>query len=98
MAKQNRIFSMLMATSVALVLLFSVIFIADKIDHNCHGKDCPICQQISTCQNVLQSLALAGSATTFVMALFHIVYKEILPYVSNIKKITLVSLKVELLN
>lgn len=98
MTKQNRVFSMLMAGIIAFALLFSVAFITVEANHDCSGDNCPICQQINTCQNILDGIALAGAAAGFVAALLHILYKLILPYTEDIPKITLVSLKVKLLN
>lgn len=98
MTKQNRILSMLMAAVVAFVLLFSATFIAVEANHDCVGDNCPICQQINTCKNILDSIALAGAAASFAAALLHVLYKAILPYAENISKITLISLKVELLD
>ncbi|KSV59207.1 hypothetical protein [Acetivibrio ethanolgignens] len=98
MTKHNRFFCILLATTVVFVLLLSVACIAVEADHDCQGEDCPICQQISICENILKNLALAGSATAFGAVLLYILYKAIQSYTENLQKITLVSLKVELLD
>ena len=42
--------------SVALILIITVIsvfYIAEKIDHDCHGEECAICECIHICESTL---------------------------------------------
>lgn len=54
--------SMFFAALLALVMLFSVLFIVLEADHDCCGEGCSICTQIAACENLLNHLALATAA------------------------------------
>lgn len=56
---RKRDMSAVLALLLALMLLFSALFIALEADHDCAGEDCAICAQISMCENLLQQLTLA---------------------------------------
>lgn len=43
-----------LAAALALILIFSVCFIALEADHDCHGDDCVICAQICACMEALR--------------------------------------------
>ena len=57
MTKRNR-FAALLAAVLALVLLFSVFFIAFESHHDCCGDDCAICAGLQFCGNLLRQLLL----------------------------------------
>ncbi|MDD6211748.1 MAG: hypothetical protein PUB22_01140 [Clostridiales bacterium] len=98
MSKQKRIFSVFLAVLAAFVLLSSSAFIAVESEHDCNGKVCPICLQINACRNTLENLTFSGTAVVFFAALFHILYQAVCSYTEHVSGITLVSLKVMLLN
>ena len=98
MSKKNRIVAILLAVTVLFVMLFSVCYIAAEANHDCTGEDCPICCQISLCENTLKSL---GNAIAIVIvAAFIGAFMLFLPTFSKkqVVHITLVSLKVKLSN
>ncbi len=60
MTKKNRILASILAVAFVIVMLFSVCFIVAESNHICIGEDCPICYQISICENTLKTIGLAG--------------------------------------
>ena len=59
MPKRNRVLTVLLAAAVLFVMLSSACYIAIEADHDCTGDDCPICCQISVCENTLKSVGQA---------------------------------------
>ena len=55
MNKPKRLASVL-ALLAAFILLFSVLFIALEVDHDCCGEGCAICAQIQVCEDLLRNL------------------------------------------
>ena len=45
MTKKTRMFTGLVAAAMALVLLFSALYIAVEADHSCTGEDCADCRR-----------------------------------------------------
>ena len=62
MTKKFRFMTGLLAVVLAFVMLSSVAYIAAEAGHDCTGADCAICHQIHVCENLLQSIGLAGFA------------------------------------
>lgn len=98
MTKRNRVLTVLFAAMVLFVMLFSEFYIAVEADHDCTGEDCPVCCQITICENTLKSVGQAVIAVT--LAAFVCVLMIFLP--SFAKKTayntSLVTLKVKLSN
>lgn len=55
--KPKRLVSAL-ALLLALIMLFSVLYIALEADHDCCGDDCAVCAQLQVCENLLHNLLL----------------------------------------
>lgn len=87
MTKKTRMFTGLVAAAMALVLLFSALYIAVEADHSCTGEDCAVCCQITLCRQLLEGLGLAGTAAVLTAAL---------PTAECAGVFTLVALKVKL--
>ena len=98
MTKKFRFLTGLLAVVLAVVMLSSAVYIAVEADHDCSGEDCAICRQISTCEDLLKSLGLAGTAAAITAALPYTLCKAVLPCTEMIGTLTLVSLKVKLSN
>lgn len=58
-AHTRRVLSGLCAAFVLATLAFSSIFVVSEADHDCHGQDCPVCQEIQTC---IENFQLLGSS------------------------------------
>ena len=85
-----------LAAVLALVMLFSVLYIAVEADHDCHGDDCAICAQISVCMDLLQHLALAllMIAVAAVLRLSALQIRKAVSFACH--RVSLISLKVKL--
>lgn len=68
MTKKKRIISVVVAVAVFFVMLYSALYIAAEANHDCVGENCPICYQISVCENTLKNLSLAVCAVAFAVA------------------------------
>lgn len=60
MIKSKRLVSVL-ALLVAIIMLFSVLYIALEADHDCCGEGCAICAQIQVFEDLLRSLTTAAT-------------------------------------
>ena len=45
-----------LALLLALVMLFSVLYIALEADHDCCGDDCAVCAQLHACEELLRNI------------------------------------------
>ncbi|MBR1730824.1 MAG: hypothetical protein IJ725_00095 [Ruminococcus sp.] len=69
MTKRTRIIALLLAAAVLFVMLFSLFVIAAEAQHNCHGDDCPICELVALCENLVKGLSLTLVIITLIVAL-----------------------------
>ena len=98
MTKKPCFMTRLLAAVLAVVMLFSAVYIAVEADHDCSGEDCAICHQIGVCENLLKSLGLAGAAAAISAAFTYTMFRAIVHCTETIDTLTLVSLKVKLSN
>ena len=96
MKKKNRIIAILLAVMVLFVMLYSALFIVAHAEHDCVGENCPICYQISVCQNALKSLSLVVCAAAFAVVFTYTLCRGIFACTDYVQSYTLVSLKVKL--
>ena len=96
MTKKKRIISLVVAVAVFFVMLYSALYIAAEANHDCVGENCPICYQISVCENTLKNLSLAVCAVAFAAAFTYTLCRSITACADVIPSYTLVSLKVKL--
>ena len=94
--KKNKIFSILLALTLFLIMLYSAFFIAAEVHHDCIGEDCQICYQISICQDTLKKFSLTFFIAVFLSAFIHALYKNTSFLKEYSQNYTLVSLKVKL--
>ncbi|MBQ9516531.1 MAG: hypothetical protein IJI47_04330 [Eubacterium sp.] len=47
--------SAIMAVTIALVFVLSVLFVVFESEHNCSGDDCRICQTVNTCLHIFDN-------------------------------------------
>ena len=62
MTKKPCFMTRLLAAVLAVVMLFSAVYLAVEADHDCSGEDCAICRQISICENLLKTLGQGDPA------------------------------------
>ena len=96
MTKKKRIISLIVAVAVFFVMLYSALYIAAEANHDCVGENCPICYQISVCENTLKNLSLAVCAVAFAAAFTYTLCRSISDCADVTPSYTLVSLKVKL--
>ena len=98
MTKKPCFITRLLAAVLAVVMLFSAVYIAVEADHDCSGEDCAICHQIGVCEHLQKSLGLAGAAAAITAAFTYTMCKAILPCAETTDTLTFVALKVKLSN
>ena len=60
-AHTRRVLSGLCAAFVLATIALSSIFVSVEADHDCDGRDCPVCQEMQAC---VANFQLLGSSTT----------------------------------
>lgn len=98
MTRTIRFIALLVAALVLAAMLFSTAYIAAEADHDCTGEQCPICYQISICQNILKQFTSGATATALAVALTYMLLRSILPIQGVYTLTTLITFKVKLLN
>lgn len=98
MAQKKRLISLVTVIAVFAVMLFSLTYIAENFGHDCSGEHCPICSQIDVCRNTLENLSVATGTMAVMTALIYALCQTLSVCTDNTEIITLVSLKIELLN
>lgn len=96
MSKKNRAISAVLALTIVFSILFSVCFIVAEADHTCVGEDCPICFQISLCENTLKSIGFAVATIVFFVFPCSRVFSFLTITEKLLRTVSLVSLKVKL--
>jgi hypothetical protein len=51
----------ILALLLALVMLFSAVYIVLEADHDCGGEDCLVCAQLRACEELLRNLLLTAA-------------------------------------
>ena len=98
MRKHRKITGMLIAAILVLAMLCPFIFITVEANHDCVGKNCSICQQITACENLIQNLGNAGVVAAAAIATGYLLCCCITMKQETESRLTLVSLKVKLSN
>lgn len=96
MTKRAHILFVLTAALLAVVMLFSVFYIAAETGHECAGGDCRICRQIAVCRELLRFLALALTAAVLGVMPGSSLCTAAFACLPRARNFTLVSLKVKL--
>lgn len=98
MSGKKRILALITAFAVLFAMLFSVCFIAAEVGHDCVGDSCPVCQQISICENVLKTLGVLTAAAAVCSAVSYTDFAFALCAAKSLPVSTPVFLKVKLSN
>ena len=85
----------LICMAFLFVMLASFFYIAKEENHNCTGEDCPICYEISVCQETVRKLTFACAVFAAILLLSVCI---VLPVAQSRPAVchTLISLKVKL--
>ena len=66
-AHTRRVLSGLCAAFVLATIAFSSVFVTVEADHDCHGRDCPVCQEMQTCVANFQLLGSSAPSGTSIL-------------------------------
>jgi hypothetical protein len=80
---------------LGLSALLAETFIADHLDHDCHGSDCPVCLQIEAARELLEALSRAGIALFIAAFAAHAGLRLKAPESSRRIQATLITLKIK---
>ncbi|TKZ35858.1 hypothetical protein [Brachyspira catarrhinii] len=98
MELKKRILIIFLTTAFIFGTLFSILYITIESHHDCIGEDCPICQCIIVCENILKKLSTAFGIVSIYIAFKFASKISIINYFKLVPIQTLVSLKVKLSN
>lgn len=54
--RKQKMAAWIACAAFVLITLCSLLFIVKEADHDCTGKDCPVCAQISEAEHILKKL------------------------------------------
>ena len=95
----NKSISIIISLTVMFVLIGSTVFIVKHIGHHCEDKNCPVCIELANCHNnILQLGSTCAAVCNFTAFVTGYIAYGIYTVFSVPDSITLISLKVELLN
>lgn len=94
--KRIRLIAIFLTILLFWVMLFATAFVVQEASHDCIGENCPICYQISVCDNIMKMLG-----STLIIAILTVLScfgNNLKVHISDIlrKIVTLVILKVKL--
>lgn len=98
MEKKDRWIALLLVLAVCFAMLFSAYYVLAAANHDCTEDNCPICRQISLCENTLKTLGLEVAASVVAIALTYSVATVLWQPKDNLDQVTLITLKVKLSN
>jgi len=77
----NKTFAAVLALALLLVVLLSSVYIAVESGHACHGEECPICEHIEECRNILRQVSeiITGCAVCLSAAIIILLVRANLP-------------------
>lgn len=59
MKRNNRMLAMLLCLGVISIMLFSCVYAACAVDHDCIGEGCQVCASIKACEQNIKNLVTA---------------------------------------
>ncbi len=77
-------------------IIFSAFFIAAEAEHQCEGEECPICECIKKCENIIHSVGGGIEVQGIVFMYILVVTFGFIPFASDNTRETLVTEKVRL--
>lgn len=98
MEKRRKLLALMTAVAIFFVMLSAVFYIVVEVDHDCKGHDCPICEQISICENTLKNLCVTARIVLVYPVLIYVLSSILGDWGKSILRHTLITLKVKLSN
>ncbi len=94
----EKIYALFLSLFIIVGVLFSSVEITEEIHHSCHETSCQLCYEINLAKSFISGLNLGENLDFFVFASFAALTSVVLVKSFIAEAVTLVSLKVELLN
>lgn len=57
--KKQKIIALMICCVIALLMLFSSLYVIAEADHNCPGDNCAVCINIHRCEEMLKLISFA---------------------------------------
>lgn len=93
---KTRALAMALACSIFIVLLFSNVFLAEHVHHDCTGEDCPVCAVMEQCINNLKTISEVVFFVAASLFFLHIITKTVSKNITEPVAFSLFSQKVRL--
>ena len=98
---KKRFVSTALVFALFFVMLLSTIYIIAETEHDCVGDNCPVCSQISQCENAINTVSSAAGIAaapyrSAAAAFAYILTAGTVKITSQKPASTLISLKVQL--
>ena len=94
--KRTKHAALIIALMLFVVMLFSALFIAHEIHHDCTGEGCSVCAMLAVCENMLKNISAAAAAAAVLTAAVFVIIKTLETASVFCPAATPVSLKVKL--
>jgi hypothetical protein len=94
----NRIFAMLICISFVFIFFFCESFIIGHANHYCTGEECSICIQIQHAENIISQISKIIFILFILVSAIFFIKLLIINTIIQIKKHTLIDLKVRMNN
>jgi len=94
----RRMIALIACVLFIVAFLFTTSFIFEHAGHDCEGRDCSVCAQINSAENILKQLSSAIIGVGFIAGCFILVSLQIRHIILSAGLSTLVHLKVKMNN
>ena len=98
LSSKNRILAIVAILATSFAILFSSLFIAENLHHDCIGDDCPICQTLDQAMENIKTLGAAVIAAIAFVVSFDAVLEISANYSCEVIVPSLISQKVRMDN
>ncbi len=88
----------IMGIMVLVVVLFSSVYLAHELNHECSGEDCPVCAVISQCENTLRQMGTGAAVRAQIILSALCLYAAVCIFPCLFRHVTLVTKKIRLDN
>lgn len=76
--------------------VFSVFYIAEEINHDCTGNDCPICECVHQAQQTLKNIGTGFAEAVIIVAAVVVLISLLLSFGDDLRNSSLISQKVRM--
>ena len=87
-----------LALIVLVTFILSALFVSVESGHKCHGEDCPICECMQICENILHVSDNGASVPAVALLPIILIFLSIIPFAFDSEVGTLITQKVRMNN